>query len=59
MKLRDFLNMLDTMMPITLYYDCDTYGPYKTTEVPKRWLDRKIFQIFIEEEYDSIYIDVT
>lgn len=59
MKLKEFLKMLDTMLPIIIYYDSDTYGPYDIGKVPRRWLNEKVFQIFIEEDSDSIGIDVT
>ncbi len=59
MSLREFLKLLDTMMPVTIYYDCDEYGPYGIGKVPQKWLDQKVFQIFIEEDSDSIGIDVT
>lgn len=59
MTLKEFLRMLDTMLPVTIYYDCDSYGPYDIGHVPSRWLNEKVFQIFIEENSDSIGIDVT
>lgn len=59
MSLRDFLELFDTQMPVTIYYDCDSYGPYKIREVPDRWLREKVSQVFIEEGYDTIEIDVT
>ena len=59
MTLKDFLKMLDTIMPIKIYYDGDDQGTYKAQDIPKKWLDQKVFQIFIDEWYEYIGVDLT
>lgn len=58
MKLRDFLKLLDTILPVVIYYDGDEYGPYRKDVVPSRWLDEKVSQVFVDDRED-IGIDVT
>ena len=58
MTLREFIKLLDTMLPVTIYYDSDSYGPYKTRDIPSKWLNRKVFQIIIDEDFEVIGIDV-
>lgn len=56
--LREFLKLLDTMIPVTIYYYDEEIGTFSTGSVPEKWLDHKIDGIYIDAAHEEICIGV-
>lgn len=50
MVLRDFIKVLDTIEPITVYMDGDEFGAYDKDEIPNMFKDMELTDVFIDED---------
>lgn len=56
MTLKEFLKLLDSILPIRIYVYDDDEGVFRYDEVPSRYMNRKVEDIFIDENYEDIGI---
>ena len=50
MVLNDFLKVLDTREPIMIYLNGDELKAYKMSEIPGRFLNMELTDVFVDDE---------
>lgn len=49
MVLKDFIKVLDTIEPITVYMDGDEFGAYEKNAIPTMFKDMELTDVFFDE----------